>query len=261
MTTLDVNVHDNIVPDDLRNEVWNYINKQKWHATWKQMGPKMHEYIPANVPSTFIPGTNARLPSMWMHRACFASDDYSLEKDHPVIWNLWCKINSHLGNKYSITGNDEDMSYTPEDNPDWQPPAPKDPNLKPGWRVYTNGQLNEFVKRSHGIHRDTIDISDSTTRTILYVANLEWYPSWFAECIFYPDDPFGSTGDRQQFQKGWYSQSRNFNIGWADDGKIVSPVPGRIIDYDGRTLHTTRPSAIWATEIRKVIAFRVRLKT
>jgi hypothetical protein len=261
MTTLDVNVHDNIVPDDLRNEVWNYINKQKWHATWKQMGPKMHEYIPANVPSTFIPGTNARLPSMWMHRACFASDDYSLEKDHPVIWNLWCKINSHLGNKYSITGNDEDMSYTPEDNPDWQPPAPKDPNLKPGWRVYTNGQLNEFVKRSHGIHRDTIDISDSTTRTILYVANLEWYPSWFAECIFYPDDPFGSTGDRQQFQKGWYSQSRNFNIGWADDGKIVSPVPGRIIDYDGRTLHTTRPAAIWATEIRKVIAFRVRLKT
>jgi len=257
----DVNVHDNVISYDFRKEVWDYINKQKWHATWKQMSPKMHEYIPANVPSTFIPGTNARLPSMWMHRACFASDDHSLERDHPVIWKLWCEINSHLGNRYTITGNDEDMSYTPEDNPDWQPPAPKDPNLKPGWRVYTNGQLNEFVKRSHGVHRDTIDITDDTSRTILYVANLEWYPSWFAECIFYPDDPFGDSKDHQQFQKGWYSQSRNFNIGWADDGKIVSPVPGRIIDYDGRTLHTTRPAAIWANEIRKVIAFRVRIKT
>ena len=39
------------------------------------------------------------------------------------------------------------------------------------------------------------------------------------------------------------------------------PIPGRIIDYDGRTLHTTRPAAIWANEIRKVIAFRVRIKT
>lgn len=260
MKELDVNIYDDVISYDFRKEIWDYINKQKWHATWKPLGLKMHEYIPANVPGNFIPGANARLPSMWMHRACFASDDYSLERDHPVIWKLWCEINSHLGDRYTITGNDEDMSI-PEDHPDWQPPATKDPNLKPGWRVYTNGQMNEFVKRSHGIHRDTADITDNTSRTILYVANLEWYPSWFAECIFYPDDPLGMSNDHQQFQKGWHSQSRNFNIGWADEGKIVSPVPGRIIDYDGRTLHTTRPSAIWANEIRKIIAFRVRLKS
>jgi len=259
MINLDVNVHDNVISEDFRKEIWNYINKQKWHATWKHIGPKMHEYIPANVPSTFIPGTNTRLPSMWMHRACFASDDYSLKRDHPIIWDLWCKINNHLDNRYSITGNDEDM--TSDGHPDWQPPATQDATLKQGWRVYANGQLDEFVKRSHGIHRDTIDINDDTTRTILYVANLEWYPSWFSECIFYPDDPSGLSNDHQQFQKDWYSQSRNFNVGWADNGKIVSPVPGRIIDYDGRTLHTTRPAAIWAKNIRKVIAFRVRLKS
>jgi hypothetical protein len=40
--------------------------------------------------------------------------------------------------------------------------------------------------------------------------------------------------------------------------KVVSPKPGRIMVYDGRMLHTTRPSAVWATDLRKVIAFRVR---
>jgi hypothetical protein len=258
MKELDVNIYDDVVSYDFRKEIWDYINKQKWYATWKPIGLKMHEYIPANVPRNFIPGTNTRLPSMWMHRACFASDDHSLERDHPVIWKLWCEINSHLGNKYTITGNEESMAS--EDNSAWQPPTTQDPTLKSGWRVYTNGQLNEFVKRSHGVHRDTIDITDDTSRTILYVANLEWYPSWFAECIFYPDDPLGISNDHQQFQNG-YGQSRHFNVGWADDGKIVSPVPGRIIDYDGRTLHTTRPAAIWANEIRKTIAFRVRLKS
>lgn len=260
MNLVDVNVYDNLIPDELKKEVWTYINNQTWYATWKPMAQRMHQYVPANVPGAFIPGTNARLPSMWMHRTCFASDDYSLERDHPLIWKLWCEINRRLGDKYTITGNWEDMSHTPEDHPDWQPPATQDPNLEPGWRVYTNGQLNEFVKRSHGIHRDTVDITDDTTRTILYVANLEWYPSWFAECIFYPDDPFGESNDHQQFQKG-VGQSLNFNVGWSDEGKIVSPVPGRIIDYDGRTLHTTRPTAVWANEIRKTIAFRVRLKS
>jgi hypothetical protein len=260
MNLVDVNVYDNLIPDELKKEVWTYINNQTWYATWKPMAQRMHQYVPANVPGAFVPGTNARLPSMWMHRTCFASDDYSLEQNHPLIWKLWCKINSRLGDKYTITGNWEDMSHTPEDHPDWQPPATQDPNLEPGWRVYANGQLNEFVKRSHGIHRDTVDITDDTTRTILYVANLEWYPSWFAECIFYPDDPFGESNDHQQYQKG-VGQNLNFNIGWSDKGKIVSPVPGRIIDYDGRTLHTTRPTAIWANEIRKTIAFRVRLKS
>lgn len=258
MTALDVQTYDHVIPEDQRKEIWEYINKQKWYATWKPIGIRMYEYTPSNVPAGFIPGTNTRSPSMWMHRTCFASDEASLKKDHPIIWNLWEKINNHLGNQYTITGNDEDMSCVPEDNPNWQPPTPLDANLKAGWRVYTNGQLNEHVKRSHGIHRDTVDLADTTSRTILYVANLEWYPSWFSECIFYPDDHAGVTNDYQQFQENFSHQSLKFPVGWADEGKIVSPVPGRIIDYDGRILHTTRPTAIWAKEIRKVIAFRVR---
>lgn len=261
ISNLDVQVYDNVISQELRKKIWNYINTLKWYATWKPLPGVTFEYIPNNYPATFVQGMLHRTPSQWMHRACLASDDYSLEIKHPIIWDLWSKINQHLGNQYTISGVDENMSVFPEDNTDWEPPTPKDSNLKPGWRVYTGGQLNEYVKRSHGVHRDTIDMNDTTSRTILYVANLEWYPSWFAECIFYPDDPDGSIGDHQQFQKKFYSQGRNFNIGWADEGKIVSPIPGRIIDYDGRTLHTTRPTAIWAKDFRKVIAFRVRKKS
>lgn len=256
--TIDLNIYDNIIPLNFREKVWNYINRLTWYSTWKPLSGKTFEYIPAEVPPNFVPSAPSRFPVMWMHRACLASDDYTLEKNHPLIWELWCKINRHMGDQYLISGNDEDMSVYPENNPNWFPPQPKDPNLRAGWRVYTGGQLNEHVKRSHGVHRDTVDMNDETSRTILYVANLEWYPTWFAECIFYPE---GETGDHQQFQQGFYSQNKNFNVGWADQGKIVSPIPGRIIDYDGRTLHTTRPSAIWAKEMRKVIAFRVRRKS
>jgi hypothetical protein len=260
MNNLDVQIYDDVIPTALRENVWKYINTLNWYASWKPLAGKTFEYVPNDVPANFVHGMATRTPVMWMHRACLASDDYSLQKNHPIIWDLWTRINQRLGNQYTISGIDEDMSVFPDDNPNWQPPTPTDPNLRPGWRVYTGGQLNENVKRSHGVHRDTIDMNDTTSRTLLYVANLEWYPSWFAECIFYPDDVDGTTGDHQQFQKKFYSQGRNFNVGWGDQGKLVSPVPGRIIDYDGRTLHTTRPSAIWANDIRKVIAFRVRSK-
>jgi hypothetical protein len=260
---LDVNVHDNIIPEDFRKEVWNYINDQKWYATWKSNWPYMTEYVPSekhNFMDMDHRIMSLRLPTIWMHRTCFGSDDYTLKRDHPTIWKLWTLINNHLGGNYTIAGPWEDMACHPSDNENWKAPTPADPNLETGWRVYTNGQPDETIKRSHGIHKDNIDPNDSTTRTILYVANLEWYPSWFGEVIFYPDDPTGFTGDHQQFQKpAWAaSQSRNFKIGWLDEGKIVSPVPGRIIDYDGRTLHTTRPTAIWASGLRITIAFRAR---
>jgi hypothetical protein len=259
MKTLDVNVHDNIIPEDQRKEIWKYINSQPWYARWKPNPEQMYTYVPSDVLPHHSPAMGWFLPHMWMHRACLASDDASLKTMHPVIWDLWCKINSQLGDKYIIAGSEEDMSVYPEDNPAWQPPPTADPTLKQGWRVYTNGQGSENVKRSHGVHCDTVDMTNDTTRTILYVANLEWYPSWFAECIFYPNHD--DAGDHQQWQKLLGHQGRNFDIGWADNGKIVSPVPGRIIDYDGRTLHTTRPTAIWAKEMRKVVVFRVKLKT
>jgi hypothetical protein len=256
----DVTVYDGLVKQSQRDEVWKYINDQEWYATWKKSPPmdkRTGTYIPSKSDNSWY-NYQPQVSSMWMHRTCFASDDYSLEHNHPVIWKLWQTINASLGDRFYIGGDPEQMAV-PEDDLKWLPPSPRDPSLKQGWRVYSGGQLREGLKNSHGVHRDTIDLAQDKHYTILYYANPVWYPTWFAENIFYPEDPEGLTKDHQQFQAG-HAQGRNFNIGWADQGKIVSPVPGRVVVYDGRTLHTTRPAAVWCKEIRKVIAFRVSLK-
>jgi hypothetical protein len=259
---MNVQIIDDFIDYSFRKEVWDYIQTQKWHVTWKrQLFDYQHyDYIPKDHTEWIKINVSRSTPSMYMPRACFASDDYTLEKDHPVLFKLWKEINQVLGNGFSIEGVPEGTIMEVLNDPAWEPPSPKDLNLSSGWRVYANSQPNEIVKRSHGIHRDSVDLESDKFYTLLYISNLEWYPSWFAENVFYPDD-IENTGDHQQFQaeiKG--NQSRNFSIGWADNGKIISPRPGRLILYDGRTLHTTRPSAIWAKEDRKAIVFRLKKK-
>ena len=57
-------------------------------------------------------------------------------------------------------------------------------------------------------------------------------------------------------------QQRNYNVGWPDQGKIVSPVPNRVIVYDGRSIHNTNPPTILATaEPQYRLVFRPRKKT
>lgn len=255
----EVSVYDGLVSEEQHKEVWSYINNQEWYATWKQTRASSGVYVPAQTREHVWFNYQVRPnPTMWMHRAVFGSDDASLQNNHPVVWKLWETINGALGNRFYIGGDPEDMACDPDD-PRWQAPATQDPSLEPGWRVYAGGQPDEGIKRSHGVHRDTIRMDETKNYTILFYANPVWYPTWFAENIFYPDDPEGKAKDTQQFQKG-HGQSRNFNVGWGDEGKTVSPKPGRVVVYDGRTLHTTRPAALWAHDIRKVIAFRARLK-
>ena len=82
---------------------------------------------------------------------------------------------------------------------------------------------------------------------------MSWYPTWMAENVFCSDDE--TTGDHQEYQKG-FGQSRGFGVGYPF--AIVPPVPGRIVIYDGRTLHTTKPTAPWAEHMRYAVVFRVR---
>lgn len=255
----EVSIYDELVSVEQQAEVWDYINNQEWYATWKPTAGAFGVYTPAKSKENVWLNYQVRSnQTMWMHRAVFASDEVSLQNNHPVIWSLWETINKAFDDRFFIAGNPEDMS-PPPDNKNFDPPPTQDPNLEQGWRVYTNGQPDEGIKRSHGVHRDTIDMKETKNYTILYFANPVWYPTWFGECIFYSEDPEGKTDDTQAWQKG-YGQSRNFKIGWADEGKIVSPKPGRVLVYDGRALHTTRPTAIWSKAIRKCVAFRVRLK-
>jgi len=174
-----------------------------------------------------------------------------------VLKELWDNINSVLGNQFTISGYPEGMTGDPDD-PLWQPPETEDPNMKPGWRVYANAQTDESSKRTAGVHRDSPFLEDDKNWTILFCANPKWYPTWLADCVYYSEDPELTTGDHQQFQNlyGYQNQNRNFNVGWPD--RIVSPVPGRIIAYDGRCLHTTHPSAVWAPVPRRVMVFRAR---
>ncbi len=260
--TYDVQVLDNRISDELRQRVWEYLENSRWCATWKAPSaafPKFGDYIPAKDPARIWYSWQHRLNlSTLQHRAAFASDETTLQQ-HPALLELWNCINQQFDNQFEITGHPEGMPADPKDT-SWQPPQPANSELKPGWRVYANAQFDESQKRTHGVHRDSPFVDDDSYYTILFCANPEWYPTWFADCVYYDEDPEGLTGDDQTFQnlEGMINQNRKFKIGWPS--KIVSPVPGRIICYDGRTLHTTHPASIWCTVPRRVVAFRVRKK-
>jgi hypothetical protein len=249
---MNIKVIDDAVPKLLREQVWDYLKQQPWHIKYKNTDC-IESFVPAKD-GFDVPNQNPlSVNSTAMARTALAGDEKYLRAAHKPIYALWEIINSTLGNQYSITGTPEGVHL-----PNTVDPLPRTAftDMERGWRVYTNVQYQENIKHSHGVHRDTPDLDDNTTATILYVANLAWYPSWFAECVYYSDR---ATGDQQQFQTvDADAQRRQFDLGWAQ--QIVSPVPGRIIAYEGRTLHTTRPAAVWATEPRVTIAFRVRLK-
>lgn len=242
MKTYSVNVIDDVIPENFRLEVWKYIRNQKYHATRKNLGYPHGDivyYTPKDNQKEYMSEKLPMVNNQYMHRCIFGDNEKELE-NHPIILKLWNTINTYLENKFIIDGDEEGVA--------------DDGNGNPGFsRVYVNAQPEETIKRSHAIHRDTIDLNETKNYTLLYIANPEWYPTWMAENIFYSDDD--STGDNQQYQKG-YGQSRNFNVGWPFF--TVSPKPGRIILYDGRTLHTTKPAAVWAKEHRYAIAFRIK---
>lgn len=237
-----VEIIDNAIPKDMMSDVWSYIQNQKYHATRKNLGypnvGKVIYYTPAEGKKEYLSEEFPSVNNQYMHRTVFGDNEKDLEQ-HPVILNLWNKINETLGGKFRIAGDKEGIA----DNGNGKPVLS---------RVYVNAQPEETIKRSHGIHRDTIDLNEERNYTLLYIANMEWYPSWMGENIFYSDE---DTGDKQQWQKG-YGQCRGFNVGWPY--KTVSPVPGRIIMYDGRALHTTKPCSAWAKEMRYAVVFRIK---
>jgi hypothetical protein len=227
-----IDVYDDIVEPAIQTKVWEYLQKQIWHQKWV---PKEENRVLYYRPED---GINWMLPkamhmSSSMHRCPLASDENSLKELHLPIYVLWQKINRALGNKFALTGLPEGMWDT-----ETNVPAPSDPNLSPGWRIYVNARHNLQVGGNSYVHRDSPILDRDDYVTMLYVVNAKWYPSWNGDLRFYPDDPNGTTGDHQQFN-GYNQQQRNFNVGWLDQGRIVSPVPGRLVVYDGRCLHAT----------------------
>lgn len=238
-------IHDDVISKEQQDTVWKYMRGLEHYAMMKDAtypkGGTVVTYFPEDKKQEYLDKSLPSWNSQFMHRVVFGNTETDLAFRHPVINKLWNNINKHLGNKFTIEG-DKEGCWSPSNN-----------NYMA--RVYVNVQGNEEIKRSHGVHRDTIDMNEEKNFTLLYLANPVWYPTWFGENIFYENDD--STGDTQQFQKGW-GQSRNFNVGYPY--ATIPTVPGRIIVYDGRTLHTTRPVSEWAQDFRYSLAFRIRLK-
>lgn len=243
MKTYSVQSYDDLVPEDLRWRVWEYIQHQTFHATRKDVSyptpGHIINYKPIDGKKEYLDETVPSVNSQYMHRCVFGDTENELLFNHKVIYELWKTINKGLGNRYEIAGDPEGIADTP-------------PRTA---RVYVNAQPEETIKRSHGIHRDTINLDEEKNFTLIYIANQQWYPTWMAENVFYSDDD--TTGDTQQWQKG-FGQCRGFNVGYPF--AIVPPVAGRVIVYDGRTLHTTKPTAPWAEQMRYAVVFRTRLK-
>ena len=243
MKTYEIKAIDGIVNDDLRWRVWDYIQNQLFHATRKDVNypdpGSIIYYKPIENKKEWMDETIPSVNNQYMHRCIFGADEVELHKDHPIILELWNTINSHFNNEFVIDGDPEGMAVKP-------------PRVA---RVYVNAQPSETIKRSHGIHRDTIELDNENNFTLMYIANLQWYPTWMAENIFYSDDD--ETHDTQQFQKG-FGQSRGFPVGYPF--AMVGPKEGRVILYDGRTLHTTKPTAPWAEQMRYAVIFRIRKK-
>jgi hypothetical protein len=223
-----IDVYDDLIDPSVQSTLWDYIWNQPWHHVWRYPDRHLTRYVPAEGPNWFLEKGMSVFSNM--HRCTLASDEDSLKSLHFPVYLLWKELNRKLGNQYKLTGLPEGMY----DQETVAPPT-SDPSLKQGWRVYVNAIHNYHVIQCGYVHRDNPDLLNDRYVTILYVLNTEWYPSWNAEIKYYPEDPNGSTGDHQQFSL----QQRGYNIGWIDQGRIVSPKPGRLIVYDGRCLHAT----------------------
>ena len=236
-----IEIYDNLLSVEDHSKIWEYVKTLQFFGTWEQEEQVNFNFTlnsPKNPNDWMVYQSFGRRAKL--SRAPLATDELSLKSNHLPIYLLWKKLNSQLNNQFEITGTPEGMRSEIE-----LPPV-SDPGLKLGWRVYVNANYNSHA--GHGsegyVHRDTpLELVNDKTVTMIYVANTEWYPSWSGELKFYPEDIEGVTRDHQQFNTSKYQQRRDYNIGWLDQGKIVSPVPGRLIIYDGRCLHSTTPAA------------------
>jgi hypothetical protein len=253
----DINAYDGLVSTETQSTVWEYLRNQTWYIAWRPVTVKerLAKFIPAKSNNWL--NHQVTQPSAKLHRCVFADNELDLKLNHRVIWKLWKEINAGLDEKYEITGPPEGMY---EGMP--LPVLPNGVIEQRGWRVYANGTASKYSNITWGPHRDNPNVDDETSVTIIYCANPEWYPRWGGEFVFFPEDPEGKTGDHQQ-HNGPGQQQRGFNVGWADQGKIVSPVPNRVIVYDSRSLHNTKaPCNSDAQELQQWrVVFRARLKT
>tara|TARA_R110000868_G_scaffold407418_1_gene688844 strand:+ start:107 stop:862 length:756 start_codon:yes stop_codon:yes gene_type:complete len=250
MNNYELKVIDSFLPDAFRKEIQDYLLSLEWFYSPTQSHNNLYFFTP-NRDGLNYPETRVQRMDMVTPRVPLASDEIVLKQNHPLIHKLWELINNKFDNNLEITGVPEGLFI------DGHPKSNNNtlvPGLDPGWRVYASVRAPETIMTAFPIHKDTVDPTDESSRNILYNVNFEWYPSWHGDYIFYKDSDI--TGDHQQFIKK--GQKRGFGTDWP--AHIVGHKPGNVVCYDGRWLHSTRPTSYCALSRKISLVFRARIK-
>ena len=157
----EIKVIDDLVDANTHQKLWDYLLTQTWHHAWTGIPKYLQTYKPSESGNDWA-ALGMFKNTVHLPRCLFGSDEASVKKDHTLIWLLWKKINAALGNMYEITGHPEGMNWK-----DYPCPAPIDSELPTGWRAYANANLSQHIMLAGNIHRDTPDLYDDSTVTII----------------------------------------------------------------------------------------------
>lgn len=267
----DFKVIDDVVPYELRKEVYDYIQAQRWYAGYRDMPPL--DRVPLEEPAKDLP---VAPPHTSIYRAPFAAKPEHLSLHKPIEKLFNCINETAFDGKLKLNGLAEPSPgiYFPKRTPgtanDVKPTA-KVPfaENKEQWKIdilehgaiaYMQGTPYESVRQTRLPHRDWQgdDISSNNHNyfTLMYVANLEWKPEWLAEFTLFSDVyPEDEVSGGLMFED--LSYNRGVGIGWP--AAIIDSVPGRIVMQDGRQLHATKAVGETAPELSMHVNFRVTL--
>ena len=240
-------VWDNEVPQEMMQEVYDFLMDSEYCVNFYDQS---HSNYYPRTKTYHIPRTHpaaVRLPLAW--------DEQSTEHRANVAWKLWVHLQKILNNEYTIQGAKEGMpnymlGISPLSSFDKPDGTPGKPNC--AWRVFGDGQEHELRAHTKAIHSDSIDMDDDTLYTLVYFANLEWYPQYYGETLFHSNVPM--TGDyTRKFEQ---DQSREFPIGEVEN--VVAPNPGRVMLFDSRYLHQIKSVATYGPENLHGLVFRIK---
>jgi len=259
---IDVNIYDGLIGADLHKRVYDWTQSVSYYGGFGGSPPKFD----------YKPGAEDHVYPALVRRALFrhpiAADQADVDGrgDLDAVMELWDEINTKVfqgranwheglleghpglsGASYSY--GDPAGSYADKYG------YSKD-KVKSGWRIYLNARaatvgvsptINMYGVDG-AVHRD-VDFEhqgDPGYYTVLFVANLEWLPSWRSDILYYGNEAVG--------EKHWKG---DYEIGFPEI--ISANKPGRIVVAGAHVTHSTLSPAKASAEMSLRMAFRVKV--
>lgn len=232
--------YDDLIPEDIHNAVYEYLQDVMWHSEYRHIP---HASVRANQAASDL------IPYLTMKTvySCVFGKSYEDIKEHLPIVELFDYINKNLfDDKFILAG--KPLGTVPfSDVSEMEVDDFNAEKQHEGHLAYMHAEGFETVKRTRVPYRDwdNTSIEDDGYYTIAFVANKEWNPVWHAEMFFYRDHAKGTPKQ---------------GCGIGEVNKFITNIPGRVILYDSRVLHNSKPTGTLANEIAQRVYFRVKLK-